>query len=308
MCLRPYIGQSNCDSKTRTSSCGRRQSYGLGKQDQRSAVRRHSFDVPASAFALRHARVTAQAFSVLLQEYGISKASFEVCHRHFLREFARYKTEPDLIKQIKASLAWWCARRLLQKELPAYGEIQLFPDIIVGQVRMRTSLKTKGSQGRKLRLIHSIGQVKSVLAESPRDLIQQYYEKHRATLSAEPATTPVELLNAAFIRGKEVGKLVSRIYNPYETTIPPTSATFDAKRSEGGKRASLFKKNQPQNQFRVEPTVLYFGGRPGCGKSRLVSDIIRGICNLEGTNPFECVYTRSCNTPHWDGYHGLSVR
>jgi hypothetical protein len=256
---------------------------------------------------LRHARVSAQALSVLLLEHGISKASFEVIHKHLLKEFSGYDNEPALIKEIKASLAFWCARRLLQKELPAYGKIRFFPDIIVGQVRMRTSLRTKGSVGKKLRLIHSIGQVKKAFAQSPRELVQQYYEKHRATLSSVTPPTPTEYLNLAFANGKKLGKIVKKIYNPYKTSMPTASATFDTKRSDGGKKAALFKKNTPQNQFRVEPTVLYLCGLPGVGKSRLVSDIIRCLAVREGLDPFECVYTRSCGTPHWDGYVGQAI-
>lgn len=211
------------------------------------------------------------------------------------------------MKDIKKSIAHWCAVKLLQKELPESGTIRFFPDIIADQVRMRTNLRTKCSKGKKLRLIHSFGQIKKVLAKSPKELVQQYYEKHRKTLSTPTQPTPKDILELAYRKGQEFGRIVNKFYDPFHTTIPSQSATFELKRSEGGKKEALYKKNTPKDQFRCEPTVLFLCGAPGTGKSRLVMDIVRTICNREELDMFNCVFTRNCNTPHWDGYAGQAI-
>lgn len=257
---------------------------------------------------MRHARALAQAITDILSDYGYTKAnSFLRYYQFYLKQLEAFDAV-KVMKQIKSAINHFCARRLRQPELPEASELRLFPRSDVVWIKHKTQIRARGGKTRRLQLIHSIAQCKNVLEGPSREFYQAAYEKHAATLSKPSVRTPVEILAKAYQKGKEFGKRVKTFYKPHKGYMPSGSATFDVKRREGGKKSVLFKKNtQTDSSYRVEPTVLFIHGEPGVGKSRLLNEVVRTLCEREQMDFSTCTYTRNCNTAHWDGYHGQSV-
>lgn len=211
------------------------------------------------------------------------------------------------MKQIKVAINYFCAQRLMQ-DLPEKPEFRLFPRFSVKWIKHKTQIRASGGKTKRFRLIHSIAQCKNVLEGPDRSFYAQAYEKHAATLSKPAVKTPTEILARAYALGQEFGERVAKEYNPSKGYIPSASATYSIKRSQGGKRGVLYKNNRkPFSTFRAEPTVLFIHGEPGCGKSHIVNELVRNLCEREEVPFDDSVYVRSCNTSHWDGYRGQLI-
>ncbi len=257
---------------------------------------------------MRHARALAQAITDIISEYGYTKRdAFLRYYEFYSLQFITFD-DLKLMKQVKLAINFWCAKRLRQEELPEKPEFKLFPRSDMVWIKHKTQLRARGGKTRRLQLIHSIAQCKNVLEVPTKSFYKQAYEKHAATLSLPPVRTPTEILSEAFKKGQEFGVRVNKVYNPYQGYVPGSSATFDLKRSDGGKKGILYKKNTVSNStFRCEPTVLFLHGEPGVGKSRLVNEVVRSLCKREQIDFDSSCYIRNCNTAHWDGYKGQMI-
>lgn len=259
-------------------------------------------------FRMRHARALAQTLTDIISEFGYTKCdAFLRYYEFYLNQFQKIDVD-EIMKEIKKSINLFCARRLRQSELPEKSLLKLFPRSDMVWIKHKTQIRSRGGKTRRFQLIHSIAQCKNVLEGPNKEFYRRAYEKHAATLSRPAVRTPVEILASAFNKGKEFGRRVAKLYTPEKGYMPSRSATFDTKRSEGGKKDVLFKKNTTSNtSFRVEPTVLFLHGLPGTGKSHIVNEITRSLCNRLSLDFKTSTYVRNCNTEHWDGYKGQPI-
>ncbi|APA29020.1 polyprotein [rosavirus C4] len=64
---------------------------------------------------------------------------------------------------------------------------------------------------------------------------------------------------------------------------------------------------QSQYADRAEPVVIYFHGKPGCGKSLLSSILAKGLCKALGLDPKTQIYSQIPNSDYMDGYCGQAI-
>ncbi|AOQ26204.1 polyprotein [Rosavirus C] len=64
---------------------------------------------------------------------------------------------------------------------------------------------------------------------------------------------------------------------------------------------------QSQYSDRAEPVVVYFHGKPGCGKSLLSSILAKGLCKALGLDPKTQIYSQIPNSDFMDGYCGQAI-
>jgi hypothetical protein len=266
-------------------------------------------ELKEKSFKTLHATTLALALTELLKEYGCSTPRLYYCLlNHFNQQF-RNIPNIDLLKKIKLSICIFFSLRTKQ-EMPEGESFSLFPSLMMGWIKRKTDTRTTGKMGPRrrrvyhhYRLLHSILQIKNVLAGPTKEHILQAYEKHQTIMQKPSVSTPTWILEKAYERGREFGKFVKSYYDPTKTDPPSPSATFANPRSKGGQRSVLLKKvTSDMSAFRVEPTVLFLSGKPGVGKSRLVMNICRELCNREGISFESGIFTRNCTTTHWDGY------
>lgn len=260
------------------------------------------------SFKDKHASTLAHTLSEILKEYGCRTWNLE--KRLKIYYLNKFKNIPiiDLLSKIKLSIAIFFSRRTKQ-ELPDGSSFSLFPHFVVRWIKRRTSFSRRNNSS-TYRFCHSILQCKSVLPGPSRCHIEKIYKKHSEILGKSALQTPKFILDAAFERGKEIGKIIKEknLYKPYETLPPSNSATYTNKRSDGGQKKLLLKTVKSDfSAFRVEPTVLFLCGKPGIGKSRIVNSICRQLCKLIETDLKDSVFTRNCNVDHWDGYQGQPI-
>jgi hypothetical protein len=251
----------------------------------------------------------AHTLSEILKEYGSRISSLEERLEIYYKRVFEKIPLIDLLSKIKLSISIFYSRRLKQ-ELPSGSSFALFPHFIMKWIKNRTSV-TRLRRSPRLgcyRLCHSILQCKSVLPGPARCHIEKIYIKHAETLSKTPLPTPDFILKAAYERGQDIGRIVSKKYNPYNTVPPSRSATFDKKRDQGGQFGQLNKTVlSDYSAFRVEPTVLFLSGVPGVGKSRLVLSIVKHLSSELKLDLKKSVFVRNCNVTHWDGYQGQQI-
>lgn len=242
---------------------------------------------------------------------------------HYLREFPKDLIEKDYVKLIKLSLTGLNSEKL-EQELPSgYPDqaIKIFPPKT--QRLLDRYFETKFEK--KCQFYHSLLQSKSICAPVGHDMIEEAYEKHKASLCRDPQEcTPciMEEFQNLFEYGKTVGKRVWKYYEPYKTSLPNQRASIEMPRKGGGNLESLSQKEgrlkrysnhpitclDPEN-VRLEPYVIGLFGSPASGKTTLVQQLVRRVSQLFFPNlkRTDCVYARSCSTKHWDGYHGQPI-
>lgn len=266
-------------------------------------------ELKEKSFKTSHASTLAHTVSELLILYGCRTKNLHCClFNHYMKSFEGIPTI-DLLKKIKLSFCIFFSSRTRQ-EKPEGESFKLFPSLMMGWINKKTDTRVSASItsrrkriGHHYRLLHSLLQCKNVLEGPNKSHILQAYEKHRSIMGRPANKTPIDILEKAYEKGKEFGLIVRKYYEPTKTSSPTTSATFDCPRSKGGQKTQLLKKvTSKLAAFRVEPTVLYLAGKPGCGKSRLVMNICRKICHYENFDFSTSIFTRNCTTTHWDGY------
>lgn len=269
----------------------------------------------------------AKAISNILKDFKLTKTNKrfsgtfinqeKVLANHYLH-CLRDVPYLNVMKIIKLSICCFYSH-CMRQEIPEGKPFKLFPQCIMLAVRTRLvpryhfvngeiKLLPRQNIQRKFRFLHSILQCKSALAGPKREHIDESYVKHAKTMSKPAQKTPQYILDYCFKVGAEFGKVVEGFYNPLVTKPPSYSATLTKKRSEGGQRGQLLHRIEEDfSSFRVEPTVLLLSGPPGCGKSRMVNEICRLICQIEHIDLKNSIYVRNCQVPHWDGYKGQFV-
>ncbi len=163
-------------------------------------------------FRMRHARALAQTITDIISDFGYTKrGSFLRYYEFYLAQFQAMDTTM-IMKQIKASINHFCARRLRQAELPEKPEFKLIPRSDMVWFKHKTQIRSRGGKTRRFQLIHSIAQCKNVLEGPDREFYLAAYKKHSETLSRPSVRTPVEILAKAYEKGKEFGKRVKAFY------------------------------------------------------------------------------------------------
>jgi hypothetical protein len=283
------------------------------------------------SFKTTHASALALAVSTLLKQHGCRRVVARPdkitgrrgCNKIALREalciYYREKFETleylTLMKDIKYSICSFFSLKTGQEAPEGKLKFCIFPHFIMNWVNSKLRLRKRNGKirtldiNRRMEFLHSILQLKSILAGPKREHIEELYKKHSSIMTKEANKTPQYILDEVEKVGKEFGKIVNQFYKPLSTLPPSQSATFDSKRSEGGQKGLLLNKKTSHDlsSFRVEPTVLFLCGKPGVGKSRLVMSICRTLCRKLNIPIENSIYTRNCMTTHWDGYVGQPI-
>jgi len=246
---------------------------------------------------------------------------------HYLRVFPRDSLEKEYVKLIKISLSGLFSEKMDQELPEGYPEnsIPIFPPMAQNSLDRLTANNEK----LRSRLYFNLIQCKSLCAPVGEDMIIESYEKHFDSLCRPLEScveVPEEFLQDLYDYGVKVGRRVSELYDPFNTSMPNTRSTLEATRQKGGAASALSqerticqgprlldvlrsyrsKENQPQ---RLEPFVIGLFGRPGSGKTTNV----RLLTSQLGRKFFpevefdKLVYSRSCSMKHWDGYENQPI-
>jgi hypothetical protein len=235
---------------------------------------------------------------------------------HYLRVFPKNLEEKEYVKIIKLSLAGTFSQKLDQELPEGFLEkgIPLFPALTQAKIDRILNKKDK-----RVQFYFNLLQSKGLCSPVGEDMISEAYEKHFDSLCAPvEKTLPVDpdLYEKIKAYGRNVGTKLD--YDPFVTSYPNAMSSIEKNRKLGGNRAALktngtlrtFDRHPlfglSEGQVRLEPYVIGLFGPPGSGKTtlvnRLVSDLLYFLapeCTRE-----EFLYSRSCSTKHWDGYHG----
>lgn len=242
---------------------------------------------------------------------------------HYLRVFPKDLSEAEYVKLIKVSLAGAFSQQMEQDQIPEFSRcsIPLFPAC----TQSRLDKSFKNHKKRRAQFYHNLQQSKALCAPVGEEMIEQAYEKHEASLcraSSECLPLDQELYQDLKEYGRKVGSQVKHLYDPFKTSLPNTRACLEKGRRDGGNLSALEQDGTIQrdqgnpalnldtvNQPRPEPLVIGLFGSPGSGKTTAVSALVdhlrSHLCPKIQREDF--VYMRSCNTAHWDGYHGQPV-
>lgn len=218
------------------------------------------------------------------------------------------KDEKDIVKCLKNSLCYHVSDSLSQDELPEGDRINLIPFQLQGHF-------AKLCLEQKVNFFFSLLQSKALCKEVPEEFILDVLIKHRDQLSTPSPPMDTRELEILKRRGREFGKRVRKYYDPNHGFFPTNKASFGFPRSSGGLKGDLvfherLKNRLPeQNPFdRMEPLVIGLFGQPGQGKSTCLPNLISKLSVLfPGTRRADLVYSRSCNTEHWDGYRNQPI-
>lgn len=215
----------------------------------------------------------------------------------------------QLPKIFKLSLATFFSKEM-EQELPKDSEssIDLFDKFILRLLR-----KSYKRKSHKIKVLWDLLQCKDLANQVPKSMIQGAYEKHMKTLTAVGVTPDKILINyRCFCREfcEEVKKNFEKT-----TKLPPKTAYFNSKRSEGGalevfKRANKLCSQSHENRSdgfpRIDPVVFHMFGKPGTGKSFFSTLVSKELSRRFGyQKPNQ--YCRSIATDHWDGYNGQLI-
>ena len=216
-------------------------------------------------------------------------------------------------KVFKLSLATHFSKEMNQ-ELPEdhNKSIDLFP---FGKMK-RLIKKATSTRSRKLKFYWDLLQCKDLASKVPKDMIQAAYEKHQKTLSTV-GESPSHVLSMIRDYFRDFCEIVKKEFEE-KSPIPPKSAYFNSKKSEGG-CLGYFKSNDLMTShiferrsisdanWRIDPVVIHLTGKPGVGKSYIVDKICEKISQKFGMNTKTSVYQRSIATDHWDGYRNQLI-
>jgi GTPase SAR1 family protein len=235
---------------------------------------------------------------------------------HYLRVFPKGLKEKELVKLIKTSLVdAFCVQA--EQERPQGDVIPLFPKMTQRKLDRRFQFDRRN----RIRFYKNLLESKSLCAPVGADMIQEAYVKHKASLcrpQEEVLVVPEDFLRKLYQRGVEVGKFVSKVYNPYETRLPNGRATVETPVHKGGARKALEGHrevtrgprylNMLEDATRPEPFVIGLFGPPGSGKTTTVQSLVTSLTSaffphLKG----EASYSRSCSSKFWDGYKGQPI-
>nr|UJQ92648.1 MAG: putative RNA-dependent RNA polymerase [Narnaviridae sp.] len=241
--------------------------------------------------------------------------------KSLLHQFPSGLPEKTYVKMIKESLVdTFCVEAGQERpdlEHPAL-RLQLFPTSTQARLDRRFSTDRKT----KIRFYKNLLESKSLCAPVGDDMIHDAYVKHRKSLcrpESECLSVPEDFLKKLFQYGEEVGEFVEKIYDPHSTRLPNSKATVEKPRHKGGAREALSGHLEIQKgplylslldgHCRVEPFVLGLFGGPGSGKTTMVSRIVASLGRrlFPDRKGHDLVYSRSCSTDHWDGYHGQPI-
>lgn len=260
-----------------------------------------------SSYRIRHAKSLATALAKVLRLGGIKTPKLLNRLLHHYTEIFSSLDEVDIMGAIKCSLATFVSKRTRQSELPEKkkGAFKLFPSGIYRIVKKFTNINTsrKDNLKKALRLIWSIAQTKRVCAdvsdENVKNSLNSFIE-----LVTSGGTCDESTCDGLYKLGEKVGEIVNSIYDPTIFSYPGKSATMEISRKKGGTKEDL--KRFVNKNFREEPFVVCISGKPGIGKTTLNKSIVYHLSKRLGY-PEDCVYTRTCNTDHWDGYKGQPI-
>jgi hypothetical protein len=239
---------------------------------------------------------------------------------HYLRTFPKNLEEKAYVKIIKISLAGTFSFQMNQPvpvEFHEFG-IPLFPSITQG--KLDSVLKNKE---KRVQFYFNLLQSKALCAPVGDDMLDEAYEKHYQALCGPAEKTlpcDMQLYEKIKAYGRNVGREIH--YEPFETSFPNAKSSVDCITKNGGNRKALKNSGtltsfdshpvlgQSENEVRLEPYVIGLFGPPASGKTTLVNSIIQNLLYFlapEGMKRTDFVYSRSCSTKHWDGYHGQPV-
>lgn len=253
----------------------------------------------------RHANALTETYSKLLRLHHVKQAHLkEKLYSHYLSKL-RDLDEVDIMGAIKCSIAIWVARRFRQKELPEKkkGFFHLFPKSLKRILNVKTNISRKNDKDKKkaIRFIWSIAQAKRGCAEVCDQNVTNQLESFRKMVMSG-GEAPVDTEQELFELGKTFGKFVKRNYDPTIFTYPGAGATLETSKKQGGTKKFIRERMLDRN-FREEPFCILLSGDPGIGKTTLNKAIVKHFAERFDL-PDDCVYTRTCNTEHWDGYNG----
>lgn len=257
------------------------------------------------SYLVRHAKALAQVYSKLLRLHRIKLSHLEEkLYQHYISKLGDLD-EVDIVGAIKCSIATFVARRFRQKEMPEKkkGLFHLFPKVLKQIINVKTNISRSRMTDKKkaIRFIWSIAQAKRGCADVHELNCKQQLESfEKMIFSGGESSETVQ--NELFELGKKFGKIVNQIYDPTVFSYPGSSATLECSRKKGGTKAYIKEKMLDKN-FREEPFCILIHGEPGVGKTTFNKQIVQHFAERLGL-PDDCVYTRTCNTDHWDGYHG----
>nr|UJQ92680.1 MAG: putative RNA-dependent RNA polymerase [Narnaviridae sp.] len=254
--------------------------------------------------------------TVILPSTGTRNAKFRLlCH--YLRVLPRTRSEVELVKSIKTSFVRaFCV--YAGQELPVGDHFPLFPEVT--QTRLDRRFRDCRREG--IRFYKNILESKSLCAPISDEMIQKAYRDHHDSLCREPSdvlVVPDKMLQELREYGRNVGKEIRKWYNPFSTSLPNTRATVEHSRHRGGARESLrpqisvvrgpLFREMMDKATRPEPWVVGLFGPPGSGKTTSVRSLVSIIKSAfyRRLSDEECVYSRSCSSDHWDGYHGQPI-
>jgi len=244
---------------------------------------------------------------------------------HYLRVFPKGLAEKDYVKLIKLSLAGTFSGQMDQDLPEGFPEksIPLFPAFT--QDKLDKLLKGDSRKERRVSFYFNLLQSKALCAPVDSEMIKDAYEKHCQSLCRpEEDTIPKDPYLYERLRD-HARKFFSECchYDPYRTSLPNTMSSIEKNRREGGNRKGLVANGtlrrsnrhpligmmENTSNARMEPYVIGLFGQPASGKStivqRLVSELKQFIAPSLSREDF--IYSRSCSTSHWDGYHGQPV-
>lgn len=243
---------------------------------------------------------------------------------HYLRVFPCGLLEKQYVKLIKVLLAGTFSLQMSQELPEGFSEIEfgLFPP----STQARLDRTFSRSKKRRCQFYFNLLQSKALCAPVGDDMIEEAYEKHYQSLcrpESQCIPRDEDLYRKLREYGSRVGKEVSQIYDPFTTSLPNQMACIETGRKGGGNLNALKSDGTLVTttgdpcldlhgrgvHSRVEPFVIGLFGPPASGKSTAVSILVRQLWQqlAPDMSRENFVFSRSCSSKHWDGYHGQPV-
>lgn len=221
----------------------------------------------------------------------------------------------DWAQNMRSDCDHYCS---MVEEAPLSGEIFL-PEIRPlppdNEAKYRQIFRNDSNpRKRAIRLSYSILQSKSIFASVPTSFVDHAIGEHGRVICTPEDRPPLEpvLVETLTRVGREFGQRLRDHYNPHQTVVPSSRASFDYPRSKGGKIQELRDNGRFQkiDGPRMEPYVVGLFGNPGSGKTlsiRRFVDVFRRELGLDELQWDELTYSRSTSLKHWDGYVGQPI-
>lgn len=229
-------------------------------------------------------------------------------HIYFQLKAFGFQDEKKLIKCLKNSLCYHVSDSMDQEEKPLGDRFDMVPNAFRPQFDKMTKVQ-------KVNFYFSLLQSKALCKEVPEDFILDTLIQHREQLSCPTLSLESKTLDSLRERGREFGRKVRKYYRPNHGYYPTNKASFAFPRNLGGLKGDLVHSNRLKNHTfssdpmdRMEPLVIGLFGQPGMGKSSKLPELISSLSVLfPGIKRKDLVYSRSCNTDHWDGYKNQPI-